>query len=320
MTHPALSVEGLHVDYRTKGGQVHSLDGVDLTVAPGEVVGIVGESGSGKSTLASCIGGLLAGNGERSAGDLRVAGTSVFASSPAGLRDMRRSTVGFVFQNPISSLDPTMRVGRQIAQATDLNAAGIAELLDTVGLPDAERVSHSFPHQLSGGMAQRVAIAMAVARNPQLLVADEPTSALDRSVQERILALLVDLSRNAGNALVIFTHDLRAVEAWCDRTVVMYGGRIVEEASTKDLFAHPAHPYTRGLLDAAVSVDDSKEAGLRPVPGSPPVLCTRSTSCSFAPRCPMAVDQCREERPEPRELQEHHVVCFRAEEVLDERA
>ena len=284
---------------------------------PGEVVGVVGESGSGKSTLASAIGGLLARNSRTVDGDLRVDGRSVLDMTPAALRAMRRSDIGFVFQNPISSLDPSSRIGRQLRHATELSAGPVAEILHSVGLDDVERINRCYPHQLSGGMAQRVAIAMAVAREPQLLIADEPTSALDKSVSDRIMRLLVELCRDAGRALVVFTHDLSVVEAWCDRVAVMYGGQVVESADSSALFHQPAHPYALGLVSAAVSVSDSKAAGLRPIPGAPPVLEGRSNCCTFNPRCFAVVERCTVERPLLRQVGDRQVSCFRAEEVLN---
>jgi peptide/nickel transport system ATP-binding protein len=317
VTKPVLEVENLQLEYHGRSNIVRSLDGVDLQVMSGEVVGVVGESGSGKSTLASAVGGLLARNSRRIAGDLRIDGNSVFEMTPAELRATRRSDIGFVFQNPISSLNPSSRVGRQLRQATDLSAGPLAEILHSVGLDDLERINRCYPHQLSGGMAQRVAIAMAVARQPKLLIADEPTSALDKSVSDRIMKLLVDLCREAGRAFIIFTHDLSVVEAWCDRVAVMYGGQVVEAAEPSQLFRQPAHPYALGLLNAAVSVSDSKAAGLRPIPGAPPVLEGRSHCCTFNPRCFAADERCTAARPHLRELGERHVACFRAEEVLN---
>lgn len=319
MTNPVLRVQDLAIEYSTKRGRVRSLDGVSLDIAPGEVVGVVGESGSGKSTLSAATGGLLANNAERVAGDLLVDGRSVFDCTAGELRALRQSTLGYIFQNPITSLDPTMRIQRQLALATGEGGGDAEKLLHNVGLTDPGRVLHAFPHQLSGGMAQRIAIAMAVARSPKLLLADEPTSALDRSVQRTILDLLVEGSRSSGSALVIFTHDLRSVSQYCDRTIVMYGGRAVESSPTTALFEHPRHPYSRGLLAAAVGVDDRRGEDLRPVPGMPPILTGPSSGCSFAPRCAWAVEVCSEARPDEHVIDGHQVLCTRVEEIEHEQ-
>jgi oligopeptide/dipeptide ABC transporter ATP-binding protein len=282
-------------------------------VRPGEVVGVVGESGSGKSTLAATIGRLLPESAERRSGDIDIDGRPIFGLDERAIRDLRRRVLGFVFQNPISTFDPTKRIGRQMRDALDASV-DIAAALRSVGLADPNRVLTAFPHQLSGGMAQRVAIAVAMARTPKLMIADEPTASLDRTVQATIMELLVGLSRAHHTALVIFTHDLRAVAQYCDRVVVMYGGRAVEDAACDQIFDSPKHPYTRGLLAAAVGVEQRGDL-LTPIAGAPPVLRGESIGCSFAPRCSFAVASCSESRPVLRQVDLHRVACHRAEEV-----
>ena len=272
------------MDYHGRSEAVRSLDGADLVVQAGEIVGVVGESGSGKSTLAAAIGRILPTSAERVDGDVLIFGRSVFDLDDRALRSLRRTSLGFVFQNPISTLDPTKRIGKQMRDALAGSTTDVDAMLRAVGLADPQRVLTAYPHQLSGGMAQRVAIAIAMARKPKLLIADEPTASLDRTVQATIMELLVELSRADNTALVIFTHDLRAVAQYCDRVVVMYGGRPVEDASCTQIFDTPMHPYTKGLLAAAVGVEAEGDQ-LTPIPGSPPVLRGPSEGCSFAPRC-----------------------------------
>lgn len=316
MNDTALEVRSLSIDYVGRNGTVRSLDGADLVVQPGEIVGVVGESGSGKSTLAAAIGRILPTSAERSGGDVTIFGRSVFGLDDRSIRELRRKEIGFVFQNPISTLDPTKRIGKQMRGALAGTGADIGDMLRSVGLADPKRVLSAYPHQLSGGMAQRVAIAIAMARKPRLLVADEPTASLDRTVQATIMELLVQMSRADNTALVIFTHDLRAVAQYCDRVVVMYGGRPVEDASCSQIFDSPLHPYSQGLLAAAVGVEDQGDQ-LKPIPGAPPVLHGTSIGCSFAPRCTFADDTCRQERPEMRDVAAQMVACHHAERFTE---
>ena len=250
---PVVDIRDLVVSYATDDGVTRAVDGVCLSIARGESVGIVGESGSGKSTLGMAIGRLLAPNATLEAGDIVFDGRSVGRCDAAELRALRRHSLGFVFQNPMSALDPTMRIGRQVALAIggEPEAAAICALLERVGLDDAPSVARRFPHELSGGMAQRVVIGLAIARRPALLIADEPTASLDASIQGLILDLLLALCRDTGTSLVILSHDLRMVARRCRRVAVMYGGRVVEAGDSREVFAAPAHPYTRALIRAA---------------------------------------------------------------------
>lgn len=310
-------IEGLAIDFLARGGSVRALDGADLDVGSGERLGIVGESGSGKTTLAMAIGRMLPPNAVHAGGALLFDRRPIFAMDDAAIRELRRQDVGYVFQDPVGTLDPTMRIARQVnaTMQQPLSRAALGELLLSVGLDDVERVARSYPHELSGGMAQRVSIAIAVARRPRLLIADEPTAALDASIRGQILELLIALSGQTGAALMLLSHDLRAISHHCDRVAVMYGGRIVEIGPSATIFRRPAHPYTRGLLQAEPG-RESFGGVLEPIPGTPPVLRGPSHDCAFAPRCAWATERCRTRRPESREVAGRQVICFRAEEVL----
>jgi oligopeptide/dipeptide ABC transporter ATP-binding protein len=316
-----VEASGLVVTYAVAAGSVQALDGVDLSVEAGETLAIVGESGSGKTTLGMALGRLLPSDARRVQGELRVAGVSVFDTDATALRALRRRALGFVFQNPMAALDPTMRIGRQVARALDgrPDPARIAALLGRAGLPEPARVARSYPHELSGGMAQRVSIAMAIARNPALLVADEPTASLDASVRERVMQTLMTLRAETGASLIILSHDLRLVARHCERVAVMYGGRIVELGRREDVFARPAHPYTSALLAAAAG-NEGPEGVLLAIPGNPPTLYKRAEQCAFAPRCRFCRERCRSERPERRQIGERDVLCHFAEEILADAA
>ncbi len=302
-TVPVLQATDLVVEYTTKHGRVRSLDAATLTVRPGQIVALVGESGSGKSTLGMATGRLLASNAVHISGGLSVDGRTVYdaddpARSPddAGLRGLRRDVLGFVFQNPVAALDPTMRVQRQLERATGASKATIVDALNDVGLKDVPRVLRSFPHELSGGMAQRVGIAMALQRGPRLLVADEPTAAVDATLRAQILNLLVTRCRDQGCALLLMTHDLHAVAEHSERIAVMYGGRVVEHGATKTVLADPLHPYTNALV-SALPGEEKPGQRLEAIRGVPPVLRGESPGCAFAPRCPDRLAHCAEVRP-----------------------
>ncbi|HUR08855.1 MAG TPA: ABC transporter ATP-binding protein [Nonomuraea sp.] len=326
-----LEVDGLEVDY----GTARALDGADLRVAAGEAVGVVGESGSGKSTLGAAIGRLLPRQAVVTAGTVRVAGEPVLDLPPAALRRLRRQRLGFVFQDPIASLDPTMRVGNQLklvlrAQSREGRDgrdgrgggrgrrgggidADVAFHLGRVKLDDP-RVAAAYPHQLSGGMAQRVAIALAMAAAPELLVADEPTASLDSQVREEVLNVVFSLAREEGTSIVWLSHDLPAVARRCDRVAVMYAGRVVESGPAAEVLGKPVHPYTAALAGSAPAAA-TPGVRLEPVPGRPPVLTGPSAGCAFTPRCPFAEDRCTTERPEPVRVGTHDVLCHRAAEL-----
>jgi peptide/nickel transport system ATP-binding protein len=295
---PVLACSDLEIDYAGRTGRVRALDGATLTVRPGEVMALVGESGSGKSTLALAAGRLLDSSAKYSGGSLTVCGTPVLECEPRALRALRRNLLGFVFQNPISALDPTMRVGRQLELAdVDHSDTPPVETLAEVGLQDdLDRVWRSYPHQLSGGMAQRVAIAMVLRRQPKLIVADEPTSALDASRRGQILDLLVSSCRSRGCALLLLTHDIQSVVGRCSHIAVMYGGRVVETGLVSETLDDPLHPYTRALV-GALPGDEPPGVRLEAIPGGPPVLDGPCPGCAFAPRCVEALAKCTTTRP-----------------------
>jgi oligopeptide/dipeptide ABC transporter ATP-binding protein len=306
-----IEAQGLTVAYGAQDA-AYALDGAELTIARDESLALVGESGSGKTTLGMAIGRLLPRAARREAGDLRFEGRSVFALNDAELRALRRDKLGFVFQNPMTALDPTMRVGRQAALALG-RRQGVRDLLARVELSDPERVMRSFPHQLSGGMAQRVVIAMAIARRPLVVVADEPTASLDASVRDRVMATLGRLRAETKASLVLLSHDLRMVARHAQRVAVMYGGRPVESGPVARVLSDPAHPYTRALLRAGAGAE-SPGARLEPIAGSPPVLTKPAMFCAFAPRCPLRRPLCDGTRPALRPVGGRLVACHFAEE------
>jgi oligopeptide/dipeptide ABC transporter ATP-binding protein len=297
-----LDVRDLFVRYHARHATIQALDGACLTVNRGEIVALVGESGSGKSTLGQAVLGLLPASARRSGGDLLIDGQSIFALRAPGLRGLRRSRLGLILQDAAGSLDPTRRVARQIEDnlpaAERSDRAKILSVLERVRLPDVERVARSYPHQLSGGMAQRVAIAITLARSPGLIVADEPTAALDTEIKHEILRLLVDVCRDANASLLLLTHDILSISRYCTRIAVMYGGRVVEAGEPASVLDRPRHPYTRGLLGAMPGYEGAGGA-LQPIAGAPPVLTESAASCAFAPRCAFVVERCTTERPEP---------------------
>ena len=312
-----VEVRDLTIAYDSIDRSVLALDGAELTIEAGESLAIVGESGSGKSTLGMAIGRLLPPEARRLDGDLIYEGRSVFAASDEELRSLRRDKLGFIFQSPMTALDPTMRVGRQVALAAGgrPEIADIAALLERAELSDPERIMRSFPHQLSGGMAQRVVIAMAIARGQRLVIADEPTASLDASIRDRVMATLSRLRRENSASLAIFSHDLRMVGRHADRIAVMYAGRVVETGPSDHVLRSPAHPYTRALM-TAVAGSASRGVRLEPIPGAPPVVIARAENCAFAPRCLARQSLCFERRPETRRVHDRIVACHFAEQVL----
>jgi peptide/nickel transport system ATP-binding protein len=313
---PLVEISGLSLEYVTTSGVVRALDGTDLTIAARATLGVVGESGSGKSTLGLAIGRLLPVTARRTEGNLKVEGRSVFDLEKRALRELRSKRLGFIFQNPMAALDPTMSVRQQLARAnSELRRCNrIGELLSEVGLPDVRRAAKSFPHELSGGMAQRVALALAIARRPVLLIADEPTSALDATVREEVLSVVIGLRDRLGTSIMLLSHELRVITAHCEMAAVMYGGRVVEYGPSALLFKRPRHPYTKALLLAAPGHERRGER-LRPIPGTPPLLRSAAKGCAFAPRCAFACNRCRIERPRLRHYDGVQVLCHRAEEI-----
>jgi peptide/nickel transport system ATP-binding protein len=304
---PLLSIDDLRTEIRLRHGVVHAIDGVSLTVNPGECLGIVGESGSGKTMTALSIMRLLPGGGSVVGCTISVDGVDVTSLSESGMEDVRGNLIGMIFQDPLTSLNPTMAIGEQIAESVRLHrgaskAAALnraVEVLGLVGMPKpAERISN-YPHQLSGGMRQRVMIAMALACEPKLLIADEPTTALDVTIQKQILELIDSLRQRLSMAVILVTHDLGVIAGRADRVAVMYAGRIVESAPTPVLFARPRHPYTEALFEALPekAADGSSIKRLYNIPGQPPDLTSPPPGCKFAPRCRYAQDSCRASEP-----------------------
>jgi oligopeptide transport system ATP-binding protein len=316
---PLLSVENLSVTFRTERGLVRAVDAASLHVHAGETLALVGESGSGKSVTALSILGLLGDNARIDGGRVLFEGRDLLTLDGASLRAIRGDRISMIFQEPMSSLNPVLTIGKQVAEPIRLHRGRswkealdqAAELLNRVSIPDARERLSQYPHHFSGGMRQRVMIAMALACEPRLIIADEPTTALDVTVQAQILELLKNLTRETGAALILITHDLGVVARYARRVAVMYGGRIVETASAGALYAHPMHPYTQGLMASVPSLTGTPGARLSTIPGQPPDLAHLPPGCAFAPRCPHARAECRAAAPalEP-VADEHWRACF----------
>jgi oligopeptide/dipeptide ABC transporter ATP-binding protein len=305
---PVLVVENLSVTFATPDGPVRAVRGVDFTVDEDEVVGIVGESGSGKSVTVMAVMGLLPRTATVT-GSVRFRGKEILGIPEAELRHYRGVKVAMIFQDPLTSLNPVFTVGNQIAEAVrvhhrDAGRKGAwrraVELLDLVGIPNAERRSHEYPHQFSGGMRQRVMIAMAIANDPDVLIADEPTTALDVTIQAQILEVLERAQEAVHSAIVLITHDLGVVAGMADRAMVMYAGRAVEQGGVEDVFVRPRHPYTLGLLESLPRLDSEGRERLTPIAGSPPSLLHPPSGCPFHPRCRFARQLCTDMVPELR--------------------
>ena len=303
-----LEVENLQTHFRTPDGVNRAVDGVSFHVDEGETLAIVGESGCGKSVTANSILRLVPEPPGRIAGTIRFQGTNLLKLPDRAMRDIRGYDISMIFQDPMTSLNPVLTVGRQLGETLRLHQgldkraaeARAIEMLALVGIPEPRRRVREYPHQMSGGMRQRVMIAMALACTPKLLIADEPTTALDVTIQAQILELMADLKRKVGAAIVLITHDLGVVAEVAERVMVMYAGRKVEEAPVGKLFRAPRHPYTQGLLGAVPKLGSSlsgAESKLAEIPGVVPSLKTRIPGCVFASRCPLATDLCREVAP-----------------------
>ena len=324
----ALEVAGLTLDFRQEGRNLRVLDGVSFRVDPGRTLAIVGESGCGKSVSALAIMGLLPTTA-RVSGAIRLAGRDITALPAEDRRRLRGGEMAMIFQEPMTSLNPAFTAGEQVAEALRLHqsldtSAAFAEavrMLDRVRIPDAARRARQYPHQLSGGMRQRVMIAMALACRPKLLIADEPTTALDVTVQAQILALLDEMKRETGTAVILVTHDLGVVADHADEVAVMYAGRIAEQAPAATLFARPEHPYTAGLLGAAPGEGRPGER-LASIEGTVPDLRNPPPGCRFQPRCPFSVARCTEQPPLAEVAAGHRSACWRAplDGVLEESA
>ena len=301
-----LEITDLGVVWEHRRGPVTILDGVSMTITAGETVALVGESGAGKSMLALAVMGLLPDGIRVARGSITLDGDELVGTTPGAIREKRGGQMAMVFQDPLSSLHPAFRVGDQIAEtlrthgtcATKADArARAAELLGLVGVPEPDVRARDYPHQLSGGMRQRVMIAMAIANDPHLLLADEATTALDVTVQAQVLEVLRDAQRRTGAALLVVTHDLGVVAGIADRVVVLYAGRVVEEGPVSDVLAAPAHPYTGGLMRAVLRLDADVNGDLATIPGQPPNPGAWPSGCVFHPRCAFADEQCSTDAP-----------------------
>jgi len=325
---PLLSVQNLAVEFSTSAGVVRALDGVGFDVAAGETLAILGESGSGKSVTAQAIMALLPKPaGSIAGGRILFDGVDLAAEPVARVRELCATAIALIFQDPLSSLNPVFRIGYQVAEPFRRRLgmgkreawAKALELLKRVGIPDADTRINDYPHQFSGGQRQRIMIAMAIALDPKLLIADEPTTALDVTVQAQIMTLLADLQAETGMAMILISHDLGVVADVAERAAIMYAGRIVETGRIREVYDHPAHPYTKGLLDSIPSAAAVGER-LKPIVGSPPNLLALPTGCAFHPRCPFATEATRTTVPELRHPEGwepgHLAACLRSEKVL----
>ena len=321
MSELVLSIRDLRVTFETPLGPLEAVRGVDLDVHAGEMMGVVGESGSGKSVTFLAAMGLLPHQAKVS-GSVMLNGQEMIGASSKVLRNMRGGLMSMIFQDPLSALNPVHRVGDQIVEMlhahqpkmSDKDAAKRAvELLDVVGIPQAAERAHQYPHEFSGGMRQRVVIAIAIANNPKVLIADEPTTALDVTVQAQILEVIERVQKTFGTAVVLITHDLGVIARVADRVNVMYAGRNIEKGGIDSLFDHPSHPYTRGLL---ASLPHEGAERLTPITGFPPNMLMPPPGCGFAPRCSHATDACLASLPSLRTFGDLETACIRAEELV----
>jgi peptide/nickel transport system ATP-binding protein len=330
MPEPVLEVRDLQTYFYTRAGLVKAVDGVSFSLRRGETLAIVGESGCGKSVTALSLMRLVADPpGRIVGGTVRLDGLDLLGLNAAAMRRIRGKEISMIFQEPMTSLNPVMTIGRQIGEALMLHGAGsregararTLEMLQLVGIPEPAQRMKEYPHQLSGGMRQRAMIAMALACNPKVLIADEPTSALDVTIQAQILELMANLRRELGTAVILITHDLGVVAETADRVIVMYAGRKVEEAAVDELFAHPRHPYTRGLMSsiprlALMRRETASVGRLQEIPGMVPALSNLPAGCTFAPRCGFASDICRREFPRYEEKQAGHwAACWHSDRL-----
>ncbi len=320
-----LDIIDLHTSFFTYAGEVKAVEGVSFQVKAGEVVGIVGESGCGKSVTALSIMRLLQYPGRIISGSIRFEGQDLTQLTLKQMRSIRGNEISMIFQDPMTSLNPVLSIGQQMIESLMLHKHlsrkkakdAATELLTTVGIPSAKERLSQYPHQFSGGMRQRVMIAMALACGPKILIADEPTTALDVTIQAQILELMKDLKTKLNTAVILITHDLGVVAGLCQKVIVMYAGKIVEKGSIQDIFYAPRHPYTWGLLGAIPRLDENTKKTLVPIWGNPPDLLMPPPGCRFAPRCPYAMTICESETPLIFNISEgHSAVCW----LLDSRA
>jgi len=326
---PLLEVKDLHTEFRTGAGVVPAVDGISYSVERGETVAIVGESGSGKTAGALSILRLIPDPpGRISRGEILFDGRDLLRLSGEEIREIRGADIGMIFQEPMTSLNPVLTIGRQITETLEQHRGAnraaaqkrAIELLGMVGIADPARRLRQYPHQLSGGMRQRIMIAIALACNPKLIIADEPTTALDVTIQAQILELMQKLTQQLGVALIIITHNLGVVARYAQRVNVMYAGRIVEAGPAAEIYHNPRHPYTMALLRSVPRLDRPRQARLDPVEGQPPDLTRLDAGCSFRPRCRFAVEACALSRPplQPAADGQHYAACFRSNEIAIE--
>jgi oligopeptide transport system ATP-binding protein len=313
---PVLEVDDLHMHFFTRDGVVKAVDGVTFALEPGETLGVVGESGSGKSVTALSIMRLIQEPpGKIVKGDIRFRGQSILTMSEKEQRKLRGNRLAMIFQDPMTSLNPVQRIGKQIAEPLRLHKdmskkdawAAAVELLDRVGIPQAAERARSYPHEFSGGMRQRAMIAIALACGPDVIIADEPTTALDVTIQAQILELIQEVQSRSESAVIMITHDLGVVADMADRVLVMYAGRPVEYGTADDVFYHPLHPYTWGLLESLPRHDVDEKGMLQPIHGSPPSLIHLPSGCAFRPRCSHATELCASTEPPLMEVRPGHM-------------
>lgn len=313
-----LEVKNLTFSFHTYGGVVQAVRDVSFEVRPGEILGIVGESGCGKSVTSSCIMRLNPEPpGFFSGGEIIYKGDDVLKMDKKALRNIRGTEIGFIFQDPMTSLNPTMRIGKQIEEVfvgkKNMSSAEkkqkALEILKMVGISDGERRYKQYPHELSGGMKQRVMIAIALVGSPSIVIADEPTTSLDVTIEAQILDLLKNLQKTLGTSIILITHDLGVIAKLCDRVLVMYGGKIVERGTADEIFYETAHPYTKGLMQSIARLDTAKGEKLKPIEGTPPDLFSPPVGCPFAARCEYCMDVCIDTPPETYKLSEEHKTC-----------
>jgi peptide/nickel transport system ATP-binding protein len=316
---PLLEVKNLRVEFPTRRGTLVALDDVSFDIAPGEVLGVVGESGAGKSLTGAAIIGLLEPPGRVAAGEIRFDGRRIDNLPYDEMRKLRGRHIGAIFQDPLTSLNPLYTIGRQLTETIQTHLPVGAEearqrairLLEETGIPAAAQRIDQYPHQFSGGMRQRVVIALALAAEPRLIVADEPTTALDVSIQAQIISLIKRLCREHGAAVMLVTHDMGVIAETCDRVAVMYAGRIAEIGPVQDVIHVPSHPYTVGLMGSIPSMESDRERLLQ-IDGAMPRLTAIPTGCAFNPRCPRAIERCRRDRPDLREAGRTRASCWLA--------
>ncbi len=314
-----LEVENLRTVFKSRGQEVHAVRGVSLTVEEGEILGLVGESGSGKSVTMKAVLGILAENAEVQSDSLKLNGAELSGLKEEEYRKLRGKDMTMIFQDPMTALNPLVKIGKQLEEVilrhsscskSEAREKGV-EMLRKVGIPMPEQRMKQYPHEFSGGMRQRVLIAMALACEPNLLIADEPTTALDVTIQAQILDLLKELKEEYHTSIVLITHDMGVVAAVCSKVAIMYGGLIMECGTSEEIFYHPKHPYTKALLKAIPSLDLKEGERLQSIAGLPPSLNNPPAGCPFAARCGYAEDRCRKELPEYQEFSEtHRAMCF----------